>query len=158
MKFKDLMKSSKGGKNLNELAKTLFSNDLAHSLGDAVGMVSEYRFTLCSRDGGRVSKGVAQVSMDNTGMAEIYVDGVLYEGRWVYSETGVSNIQIDTSKTGFGIKADLKGVGNLVLKSSSDIDKQIFCEFVFDESTSRGVGEGRSSDGRFYNMEIVGSS
>ncbi len=157
MKFKDFLKNGKDGKNQDRLAEMLSSNNLMHSLGQAIGMVSEYRFTLCSRDGGQVSKGVAKVSWENTGVAVVQVDGELYEGRWVYSETGVSNVQIDMSKGGLGVTANLKGVGNLVLKSSSNLDKQIVCEFGFDESTAKGWGKGRGSNGRVYDMEIIGS-
>ena len=153
-KIKKMLQTKGRGKKSGSFIDALKANNLIQMFTHEIGGYGEYRFSLRDRNSGVKSTGVAKIGSDNTGIATIDVDGDTYEGNWIYAETGLSGVKIDTSNKSFNINADLKGVGNVVLKSRSNPNKQITCEFVYDEASARGHGEGRSYHGDFYDMEI----
>ena len=138
----------------NRISKRV--NGLIEAFGQAIGIYGEYHFTLRQKGSATKYSGVAKIGWNNTGTATIEISGELSEGNWIFAETELSGLHVDTSNNSIDVKAKSKGVGNAILKSRTNPDHQIVCEFVFDEASAKGSGEGRNNDGNVYEMEVVG--
>ena len=117
---------------------------------------SDFRFVIRSRETGLNGNGTARLGWDNAGTASVDLGGEHYEGKWVYAEDNTTRIQSvkQDSTIGFAMTRGGQGFGNVILTSSSVSEKQIVCEFKFDESTGQGGGVCRDNQNLLYDLEI----
>jgi|GEM_PF-2916938 len=117
--------------------------------------------TFVDRSDGQEYVGTTGGTMGGDGNVSATIEGVPYNGHWIYSASGgsyslstVNAFSGTASAFGTGTAIGVSAQGNGLINMRADSGQFLRCVFNFNTMSNRGIGECLRNDGRQYDLRI----